>query len=225
MRRATDSPNTGRCVEVLLGALPEVDRRVAAHACVRDNLADSFALAFRQGIRGQVHDWGIIATPWGFRPDDIRVPVDLYYGGLDDRVPLHHARDLAARIPVGDLTEYPSEGHMGVFSHAEEILIPTAGPRCALDAPALIAGQDHGAIIPPGHQGWRHPHSATSWLGAALPSCEANGCNSFQPVARRRCLYHLQPVTGLPDLCPARGAAPGSGWRSDRQGYDRIALG
>jgi hypothetical protein len=44
----------------LLAALREVDRRVAAHACVRDNLAVSFALAF-----SALHDWGIIATPWG----------------------------------------------------------------------------------------------------------------------------------------------------------------
>ena len=112
----------------LMAALPEVDRRVAAGARVRDSLADSFALAFRQGVRGQVLDWGIIATPWGFRPGDIRVPVEVYHGGLDDRVPLHHARDLATRIPFGELTEYPAEGHMLVFSHAEEILIATAAP-------------------------------------------------------------------------------------------------
>ena len=107
-------------------ALPEVDRRVAAQPRVRDSLADSYTLAFRQGVRGQVHDWAVIASPWMFRPEDIDVPVQLCHGGLDDRVPLHHARDLAARIPHCQLSEYPDEGHMLVFSHAEEILIAAA---------------------------------------------------------------------------------------------------
>ena len=86
-----DRCHPGTVYHGLLAALPEADRRVAADPRVRDSLADSFALAFRQGVRGQVDDWGIIATPWGFDPEDIRVRVDLHHGGLDDRVPLHHA--------------------------------------------------------------------------------------------------------------------------------------
>ena len=62
----------------------------------------------------------------GFRPEDIDVPVHLYHGELDDRVPFHHARDLARRVPHCSLTEYPDEGHMLIFSHADEILIRTA---------------------------------------------------------------------------------------------------
>jgi pimeloyl-ACP methyl ester carboxylesterase len=114
----------------LMSALPDVDRRVATDPRVRDSLADSFTLAFRQGVRGQVHDWGIISSPWGFRPEDIHAPVRLYHGAHDGRVPLHHARDLAKRIPHADLSEFPDEGHMLIFSHAEEILTAiAAGPR------------------------------------------------------------------------------------------------
>lgn len=112
----------GTVYQGLLRALPPADRRVAVEPRVRESLADSYTLAFRQGVRGQVRDWGIIASPWGFRPEDIGVPVHLYQGGLDDRVPLRHARDLARRVPHCDLTEYPNDGHMLVFSHAEEIL-------------------------------------------------------------------------------------------------------
>ena len=138
----------------LLAALREVDRRVAAHACARDNLAVSFALAFsalhsRTGARLGNH-----------------------------------------RNTVGLSTEYPSEGHLVVFSHAEEILIATAGPRCALDAPALIAGHHHGAIIPPGSTGGdiptRRPVARRRVLNSpdARRRClhgRAHGCNSFQP--------------------------------------------
>jgi pimeloyl-ACP methyl ester carboxylesterase len=97
----------GTVYQRLLAALPPPDRRVAATPRVRDSLADSYALAFRQGVRGQVQDWGIIASPWGFRPEDITVPVHLHHGRFDDRVPLHHAHNLASRVPHCDLTEYP----------------------------------------------------------------------------------------------------------------------
>jgi pimeloyl-ACP methyl ester carboxylesterase len=120
----------GTVYQGLVRALPPTDQLVAAQPRVRESLLDSYSLAFSQGVRGQVHDWGIIASPWGFRPEDIDVPVHLYHGGLDDRVPLHHARDLARRVPRCNLTEYPDEGHMLIFSHAEEILITAAvGPQ------------------------------------------------------------------------------------------------
>ncbi len=117
---------TGTVYRGLMRALPPTDRRVASEPRVRESLTDSFALAFRQGVRGQVQDWAVIATRWGFRAEDIRVPVHLYHGGLDDRVPLHHACDLAMRVPDCHLTEFAEEGHMLVFLHAEEILVATA---------------------------------------------------------------------------------------------------
>ena len=57
----------GIAYQGLLRALPPADRRVATEPRVRESLADSYTLAFRQGVRGQVHDWGIIGSPWGFR--------------------------------------------------------------------------------------------------------------------------------------------------------------
>ena len=124
----TERFRSGTVYRGLLKALPEADRRLAARPRVRDSLVDSYTLAFREGVRGQVHDWAIIASPWGFRPEDIGVPVQLYHGRLDDRVPLHHARDLAARIQHCQLIDYPDEGHMVVFSHAEEILNAVVAP-------------------------------------------------------------------------------------------------
>jgi hypothetical protein len=63
-----------------------------------------------QGVRGQAHDWAIRAAPWGVRPEDIHVPVDLYDGGLDDCAPLRHARDLAARLPFWGSQRIPELG-------------------------------------------------------------------------------------------------------------------
>lgn len=68
-----------------------------------------------------MRDWAILATPWGFRPEDVHVPVQLFHGEIDDRVPLHHAEYLARVIPESQLTVYP-EGDMIIFERAEEFL-------------------------------------------------------------------------------------------------------
>jgi pimeloyl-ACP methyl ester carboxylesterase len=89
---------------------------------VRESLLESYALAFRQGTVGQVRDWAILATPWGFRPEDVQVPVQIFHGKIDDRVPVHHAEHLARVIPDSQLTLYAGEGHMIIFERAEEFL-------------------------------------------------------------------------------------------------------
>jgi pimeloyl-ACP methyl ester carboxylesterase len=119
---AVDRFRPGTVLRGLLMALPEPDREVASRPEVRESLLESYALAFRRGTKGQVRDWAILATPWGFHPEDVKVPVRLFHGEIDDRVPLHHAAHLARAIPGAHLTVYPGEGHMISFERAEEFL-------------------------------------------------------------------------------------------------------
>jgi hypothetical protein len=78
-----------------------------------------------------VRDWAILATPWGFHPEDVKVPVRLFHGGIDDRVPLHYAEHLAWTFPGAHLAVHPGEGHMIIFERAEEFLSALA--RCDTD--------------------------------------------------------------------------------------------
>jgi len=52
----------------------------------------------------------------------VKVPVSLFHGEIDDRVPVHHAEHLARVIPGSHLTVYSGEGHMIVFQLADEFL-------------------------------------------------------------------------------------------------------
>jgi pimeloyl-ACP methyl ester carboxylesterase len=117
-----DRLRPGTIYRGLVRALPTCDRSVAGRPEVRDSLIDSYRRAFQHGTRGQVGDWSVIASPWGFRPDQIRVEVQLWHGELDDRVPRHHAEFLAEAIPNSELVVLQGEGHMIAFSHIEEIL-------------------------------------------------------------------------------------------------------
>jgi pimeloyl-ACP methyl ester carboxylesterase len=48
---------------------------------------------------GAVDDYQAYAAPWGFRPEDVDVPVDLYQGTDDALVPKAWADELHRRLP------------------------------------------------------------------------------------------------------------------------------
>jgi pimeloyl-ACP methyl ester carboxylesterase len=112
----------GLLLRGLARAMPACDQAVMARPQVRASLMDSYARAFAQGTRGQVHDWGVIAAPWGFRPQQVTTEVHLWQGDQDDRVPPHHAQYLASAIPDSHLTILPGEGHMIAFTRIEQAL-------------------------------------------------------------------------------------------------------
>jgi pimeloyl-ACP methyl ester carboxylesterase len=76
----------------------------------------------RQGVGGFVRDGIIMSLPWGFRLEDIQVPVHIWHGDADTSIPLVMAQYIADRIPGCRLTVYPGEGHFLLFDHWEEIL-------------------------------------------------------------------------------------------------------
>ena len=67
-------------------------------------------------------DFALFCTDWGFRLDDIDVPVDLWHGDDDRNVPVSHGRLQAERIPGARFHLCPGQGHMLVIDRLEEIL-------------------------------------------------------------------------------------------------------
>jgi pimeloyl-ACP methyl ester carboxylesterase len=77
--------------------------------------------AFRQGSRGLARELRLIGRDWGFRPEEIRVPVSLWYGERDRVCPPAIGRDLAARIP-GAVLHVVDDWHQLLFSRWRELL-------------------------------------------------------------------------------------------------------
>lgn len=119
---AAERRRPGTLLGGLAKAMPPCDRAVLARPAVRASLMDSYARAFARGTRGQVHDWGVLAAPWGFVPGQIAVEVHLWQGDQDDRVPLHHAKHLAGAIRGSRIRILPGQGHMIAFTHIEQAL-------------------------------------------------------------------------------------------------------
>jgi pimeloyl-ACP methyl ester carboxylesterase len=103
-------------------SLPEADRQALTDPRLRAQIVEAASEAFRQGVRGTVHEARICAQPWGFDPATIRPPVHIWHGDQDTNVPVAMAQHLAGQIPGSSLTIYPGEGHLIVPKHWDEIV-------------------------------------------------------------------------------------------------------
>ncbi|NIR27774.1 MAG: alpha/beta hydrolase [Gammaproteobacteria bacterium] len=105
-----------------LGASPP-DRRVLADVGVRRALLRSMQEAFRAGSRGPAHDLMLLIRPWGFRSEDVSVPVHLWHGELDAVVPASATRRQERLLPRPSTHYYAGDGHYSiVLHHMGEIL-------------------------------------------------------------------------------------------------------
>ena len=82
--------------------------------------------AFRN-VDGLFADAALYAGPWGFSPEEIRVPVQFWHGREDANFHFSLAEKLATRIPSAALRIVENEGHFSLpIRHAEPILAALA---------------------------------------------------------------------------------------------------
>jgi pimeloyl-ACP methyl ester carboxylesterase len=116
---------------------PAADQHVLSTPWVRSSVMATLLEAVRGGSEGYDDDLRILTSPWGFRLEDIRVPVHVWHADVDAVIPLHQARYLAGTIPGADLTICSGEAHMLLWNHLPEILTTaTAGRQYAALAEA-----------------------------------------------------------------------------------------
>ncbi len=117
-----------RMLEMFSRQLPPADQKILRE---RPEVVEAFLREVRSpsrtSARAAAQDFGLFTGPWGFRLEDIRMPVHLWQGGADRNVPASHARLQADRIPDSKLHECPGEGHLLFADHAREILLEAAG--------------------------------------------------------------------------------------------------
>ena len=101
---------------------PSCDVAVVKQPGMIEMIVEDTREVFRQGARGFVEDCRILASPWGFHPSNITIPVHLWHGEADESVLVATGRYLAQTIPDCHATFYPGEGHLLLFNHWQEIL-------------------------------------------------------------------------------------------------------
>ncbi len=111
-----------RLYDLIARSLPWVEGRVLRMPEVRSMVLADACESFRQGVYGAVDDLAAFVTPWGFAPDQVRVPTYLWHGTDDGIVPVDHARLFAASIPCCTTSFVPGGGHFSLFSDLERLM-------------------------------------------------------------------------------------------------------
>jgi pimeloyl-ACP methyl ester carboxylesterase len=99
-----------------------VDQGIISRPEVKAMLMENYREATRSGLRGFAQDSIILSNPWGFRPEDITIPVHLWHGEADANVSISAARYLAEVIPNCQARFLPGQGHWLFYECWKEIL-------------------------------------------------------------------------------------------------------
>jgi pimeloyl-ACP methyl ester carboxylesterase len=112
-----------RTLGSLARTLPEPDRTTIRRPEIQAMMVEAAAGAFAQGSKGYAWDDRLFSRPWGFRPEEIAMPVQLWQGESDVLVPPAMGRALAAAIPHCEATFVPEAGHLMIYERWPEILM------------------------------------------------------------------------------------------------------
>lgn len=110
-------------MEASRGLGGSADAGVLNMSGVRANVTSGAEEAFRQGPAGVANDMLLLFRfKWGFNPEDVHTPIDLWYGDDDQMTPPDVGRGLASILPQPRLRIVPGAGHLLYLRNWEEIL-------------------------------------------------------------------------------------------------------
>jgi pimeloyl-ACP methyl ester carboxylesterase len=103
--------------EAVKDAVP-LERSAVRNACEFLD-ASREALAHADGMIEEYRAW---SRPWGFAPEDVRVPTEIWQGDADTFIPRAWGETLSKRIPDATLELRPGEGHFLGYVHPSDVL-------------------------------------------------------------------------------------------------------
>jgi pimeloyl-ACP methyl ester carboxylesterase len=101
---------------------PPVDQAILARPEIRAMFLASYTESLRNGVEAFAWELQLTARCWGFSLADIRVPVGVWHGGMDNSIPPAMGKRIANTIPGAVLHLLPEESHLFFLSRWREIL-------------------------------------------------------------------------------------------------------
>ncbi|MEB3071344.1 alpha/beta fold hydrolase [[Mycobacterium] vasticus] len=101
---------------------PEGDRRLLGRPEFKAMFLDDLLNGSRKQLAAPIADAVLFARYWGFRLDEIAVPVHWWHGDADHIVPYSHGEHAVSLLPDATLYTLPGESHLAGLGCAEEIL-------------------------------------------------------------------------------------------------------
>jgi pimeloyl-ACP methyl ester carboxylesterase len=115
-----------RFFETSVADMCAADQAILSEPELRDRMIANSAELYRQGGRGMYDEALVLARPWGFQVSEVRVPVFVWHGALDETVPLAMADYLASELPAAHVNVHSEEGHHLLYRRWPEILAALA---------------------------------------------------------------------------------------------------
>lgn len=115
-------PVASPALEIYARISPEGDRRLLGRPEFKAMFLDDLLNGTRKQLAAPFADIVVFVRDWGFRLDEVKVPVHWWHGDKDHIVPFEHGSHSVARLPEADMTVLPGESHLGGLGRAEEIL-------------------------------------------------------------------------------------------------------
>ena len=101
---------------------PEADRRLLARPEFQAMFLDDLLNGSRKQMAAPFADVVVFARDWGFRLDEVKVPVQWWHGDRDHIVPFAHGEHVVSLLPDAELHPIAGESHLAGLGRAEEIL-------------------------------------------------------------------------------------------------------
>ena len=92
------------------------DIRILLHPTIGIRSAKMLEERTASGIQGMVEENLLNSRGWDFDPANVRCPVEIYHGAIDNVAPYEGGRLLADHLPNGSFTLFDSRGH---YHHIE----------------------------------------------------------------------------------------------------------
>ncbi|ORA82040.1 alpha/beta hydrolase [Mycobacterium malmoense] len=101
---------------------PRADRHLLARPEFKAMFLDDLLNGSRKQLAAPFNDIMLFARDWGFRLDEVKVPVRWWHGDHDHIIPFAHGEHVVSRLPDAELFHLPEESHLAGLGRGEEIL-------------------------------------------------------------------------------------------------------
>ncbi len=110
-----------RLMASALRSMPPADREVYERDEVASTLVADMTEATARGARGVAQEMTLMARPWGFRLEDVTMPVHLWQGEADRNVPLVMGKYQAKTLSNCTATFIPKAGHFWFVDNLDTV--------------------------------------------------------------------------------------------------------
>jgi pimeloyl-ACP methyl ester carboxylesterase len=104
------------------GRVPPADYAAFAVPGRLEAFGQGMQECLRQGAQGATWDLGLYVRDFGFRLDEVRVPLTLFHGESDTNAPIAMVRRAMGELPGARLVTYPGEAHLSTLcNHMDDV--------------------------------------------------------------------------------------------------------